>query len=222
MEYAAGVQDEDRLIKTTEANREINKGYKELYGYLVRHGMHRAEDVYEVATDGSTSYDLPEDLYAVLTVHRVNSDESAVLLPRHDVRLRVSTAFGSGVAQSYRVVGRSLELNPITSGETIEVKYVPVPGDMVADADQLDGVLGWEEYVVLYAAVKFLQKEGSHKAAMALQADMRELLERIKVEARSTEMTEGVVIQRTRVGTVDPLLPGAYTTGGRPPWWWML
>ncbi len=221
MEYAAGVQDEDRQITNAEADREINKGYKELYGYLIRHGMHRAEEVYEITTDGSRTYDLPSDLLAVLTVHRVDGDDNAYRLPRHDLRVRVSSAFGSGVAQSYRVVGATIEFNPLTSGETIEVRYVPVPGDMVADADQLDGVLGWEEYVVLYAAVKFLQKEGSHKTAMALQNDMRELLERIKVEARASEFTEGQVVQRTRTGTTDPLLPGSYTTGGRPPWWWM-
>lgn len=222
MEYAAGVPDTERFITNAEVDRDLNQGYKELYGFLVRHGMHRAETLYTITTDGSKSYALPDDLYAMLTVHRVESDDTAVRLPRHDVRVRVGTAFNSGFANSYRVVGKDIEFNPVSSGETVEVKYIPVPGDLVSDADQLDGVLGWEEYPILYAAVKMLQKEGSHNAAAALRSDMRELLERVKTEAASEEFTESQVVQRTRAGTTDPLLPGSYTTGGRPPWWWLI
>jgi hypothetical protein len=221
MEYAAGVSDNDRLITNTEANRVINLGYKELYGYLVRHGMHRAEETQTITTDGSTTYDLAVGLYAILTVHRVDSDDSAFRLPRHDVRFRIPTTVGVGVTSSYRVVGSTIELNPPTEDETVEVKYVPVPDELSDDADELDGVLGWEEYVVLYAAVKFLQKEGSMNAARALQNDMAILLDRIKTEARTVEQTEGVVIQRTRADTLGVVgLPGGYTSGGRPPWWW--
>ncbi len=93
-----------------------------------------------------------------------------------------------------------------------------MPGLLAADADTMDNVLGWEEYVVLYAAAKLLQKEGSFNAAAQLRADARSLLVRIQDEAHAAEMSEGTVVQRVRTAQPD-VLPGSFTSGGRSRWW---
>jgi hypothetical protein len=211
MEVDTGVEDEDRFVTDAEVDRLINLGYKELYGYLVRQGMHRA--------DGSASYALPDDFYALLTIHRVE-DGVGYMLSRHDHRTRPRTDLGS-VANTYRIVGARVAFNPVPDDASeYEVRYVPIPGTLAADADELDGVLGWEEYVILYVAGKLLQKEGSFNAAEALRNNMRELLERVKDEAQAAELTEGTVVQNVRNGDAYRL-PGDFTTGGRPRgWWW--
>jgi hypothetical protein len=218
MEYDSGVQAEDRFVTDTEVNREINKGYKELYGHLIRHGMHRAEEVEAITATGADSYALPADFYAVLTVHRIE-DGAGYLLARHDVRTRPRADLGGAPAATYRIVGSTITFNPIPESGTYEVCYVPIPGTLSADADVMDGVLGWEEYVVLYTAVKLLQKEGSHQAAMALQSDMRELIVRIQDEAQAAEMSEGQVVQNVRVSSPGSL-PGDFIGGGRPGYVW--
>lgn len=217
LEYDTGVADEDRFVTEVEINRLINLAYRELYGHLVRHGMHRTETVYEITADGSDTYALPADLFAILTVHRVE-DDFAILLTRHDHRLRPVASSGAD-ASTYRVVGSTIEFNPVPDTGDYEVRYVPVPATLTADADTVDGVLGWEEYVVLYVAAKLLQKEGSFNAAAALQADARELLLRIRDEANAAELTEGTVVQNVR--TVSTPVPGDFMSGGRPGlFWW--
>ncbi len=218
MEYDASAQAEDRFVTDTEANALINKGYKELYGHLIRHGMHRAESVEEITADGSETYPMPDDFYALLTVHRVE-DGHGYLLARHDHRQRPRTELGGVPATSYRVIGSTITFDPIPESGTYEVRYVPIPGTLTDDDDTVDGVLGWEEYVVLYVAVKLLQKEGSHQAAAALQSDMRELMSRIQDEAHAAEMSEGQVVQNVR--THGPVaLPGDFVLGSRPRFGW--
>lgn len=216
MEYDTGVADEDRFVTNVEIDREINKGYRELYSHLIRHGMHRTEDVETITADGSDSYTLPSGLFAILTVHRIE-DGIGYLMARHDVRQRPRTELGAS-ANTYRVVGSTIEFDPVPDEGDYEVRYVPVPGLLEDEADEMDGVLGWEEYVVLYVAVKLLQKEGSHNAAAALRNDMRELLARIQDDAQAAEMSEGSVVQNVR--TDQHMTPGDFTSGGRPRLFW--
>jgi hypothetical protein len=217
MEVDTGVSDEDRFAPNAEVDALINRGYKELYGHLVRHGMHRSETIYEITADGSGSYALPSDYFATLVVHRVE-DGVGTVLARHDHRQRPRTDMGGVPAVTYRIVGSDIEFDPVPEDGTYEVCYVPVPGLLSADSDTMDNVLGWEEYIVLYAAAKLLQKEGSFGAAKELRSDARELLARIQDEAHAAEMSEGVVIQRVRTGA-PPTLPGDFAGGGRPRWW---
>jgi hypothetical protein len=216
LEYDTGVEDEDRFVTDAEANRLVNLGYKELYGALIRHGMHRSETVDEIEADGSATYALPDDFFAVLTVHRIE-DGAGYLLSRHDQRTRPRTDMTGAPAATYRIVGSTIAFNPVPDTGDYEVRYVPVPGTLSADADTLDGVLGWEEYVVLFVASKLLQKEGSHQAAAALQSDMRELMVRIQDEAQAAEMSEGTTVANVRGG--EPYTPGDFIGGGRPGAW---
>lgn len=217
LEYDTGVEDEDRFVTNAEANRLINLGYKELYGHLIRHGMHRAESTTTITADGSASYALPATFYALLSVHRVQ-DGVGYPLRRHDARTRPRTEPGAADASTYRVIGTTIVFDPLPATGTYEARYVPVPGTLSLDADTMDGVLGWEEYVVLFVASKLLQKEGSHQAAAALQSDMRELMVRIQDEAQAAEMSEGTCVQDVRGGE-RRYTPGDFLTGGRPGGW---
>lgn len=216
MEYDPAVSTVDRFVTNTELDSLINLGYAELYGALARQGMHRVESVESITATGAATYSLPADLWAVLTVHRVDNTGEPAMLRRHDHRLRTSSTFAAP-GSSYRVVGTSIEFNPRPASGTYEVRYVPVPGTLTADDQTLDGVLGWEEYVVLFVAARLLQKEGSHSDADKLKMDARELMQRIQDEAQAAEMSEGSCIQNVTTGAGD-VLPGGFVGWYRSGW----
>src|SRR5689334_7899958 len=80
--------DGDR-ITDVELTQLVNTKYKELYGKLVFHGLHRAETTYTITATGAATYALPTDFWAVLGVFRVDSAATdKVWLGRHDHRTR--------------------------------------------------------------------------------------------------------------------------------------
>lgn len=216
VEYDPSVDDVDRFVTNAELDQLINTGYQELFGHLGRCGMHRIESTETITATGATSYSLPSDLWAVLTVHRIDNSGEPMMLKRHDHRLRPSTTF-SAPASTYRVVGTSIEFNPLPASGDYEVRYIPVPGTLTDDDETLDGVLGWEEYVVLFVAARLLQKEGSHSDADKLKMDARELMQRIQDEAQAAEMSEGTCIQNVTTGAGD-VLPGGFVGWYRSGW----
>lgn len=209
---------DSEFVTDAELNQLINTSYNELYGLLVRHSLHRSETVQEITATGATSYPLASDFYAVLGVFRVDGTERC-LLPRHDHRHRPNTAV-TGPATSYRIVGSTLQLSPLPTSGTYELVYVPVPADLTADADTLDGVLGWEEYVVVDVAIRVLMKEESDVSD--LRAERERLQARIVDEANHVEMTDGIVVQNTRRTLQTAYDEGDYVgaRGYRGPRWY--
>ena len=61
--------------------------------------------------------------------------------------------------------------SPPASGQTIGVYYVPRLSPLALDADVVDGVSGWEELIVIDAAIKALQKEESDVSALMAQKE---------------------------------------------------
>lgn len=211
MEYEQDATDAQRFVTDAEVDALINTKYKRLYGLLVRHGMHVAEATSTIEADGSENYSLPSDLFAVLTVWRDDGGRW-VRLTRHGNRVRPNSLL-VGPALTYRVVGTVIEFLPTPETGDYEVKYVPVPGTLSADDDELDGVLGWEEYVVIAVAIDLKQKEDVN--ANALKADLVRIEREIADESQAAEMVEGQVVADVRYGR-DNLtggLPGDYTRG---------
>ncbi len=150
-EVAAGVQDEDKFVTNAEVDRWVNMAIKELVSLLTRHGIHWTEEVFEV--DASTDLDdgtvyLPADVWSVITVHGVEDDGNSWRLARHDVRYRPNTEYGAPAStyRVYKVTTASavpatlgsftrLELAPVPSSATYEVRYVPVPATLADDGD---------------------------------------------------------------------------------------
>jgi len=209
---------DSEFVTTAELDQLINTSYAELYGLLVRHSLHRTETVYSITATGAASYALPADIFAVLGVFRVDGTTTKAMMPRHDHRKRPDTSV-TGPAITYRVIGSSVEFIPVPTSGTYEIVYVPTPTTVVEDDDSLDGVLGWEEYVVVDCAIKILQKEESDTAS--LQRDRERLAARIVDEANHVEMTEGLVVANVR-NTLTSYTEGDYIgpRGYRGPRWW--
>jgi hypothetical protein len=206
------------FVSDSELNQLINTEYKELYGQLVRYSLQRSETLEVVTADGSSDYALPLDFYSLIAVFRVDST-TRIQLPRHSERFRPGTVLG--MAQSYRLIGGAIEFYPTPTTGNYELLYIPVPAELSLDEDTLDGVLGWEEMVVLAVSIKVLDKEEAN--ADHLRRDKAEIMRRIQDEAAAVEFTENWVVQdvrRSRSRYAD-LLEGTYTdrTGIRRwPW----
>jgi hypothetical protein len=69
--------------------------------------------------------------------------------------------------------------NPIPmAGQVIQVWYTPLPTLPSADGDSIDGVNGWEEYVIADACIRALRKEEADLSAwFKAKADFKERLE---------------------------------------------
>jgi len=179
------------FISDIELNQLINTSYSKLYGLLIRHSLQRAESVFTLTATGAASYALPSDFFSCIGVYYLRSTEPAVPLERLPDKFRPGTRTES-TATHYRLTGATLTLYPRTSG-SYEMVYIPIPGTLVLDADVLDGVLGWEEFVVVDAAIAVLHKEESD--AKHLLFERQELMNRVIDEANAVEFTTTIKIQ---------------------------
>ena len=59
-----------------------------------------------------------------------------------------------------------------SSDLTVVLWYVPTITKLVNDADLLDGVNGWEEYIILDSAIKCMVKEESDPSALLAQLQL--------------------------------------------------
>jgi len=74
------------------------------------------------------------------------------------------------------------------AGLTIAVNYVPGWADLVDDTDTFDGINGWEDYMIDYAARKMALRDGERDLAADLFNDMADCLKRIKRVAPKRDM----------------------------------
>jgi hypothetical protein len=66
------------------------------------------------------------------------------------------------------------------SGDEYIHTYLVAPADLSSDSDTIDGVSGWEEFIVLDSAIKCLVKEESTAQAQALMGERNRVVERIE------------------------------------------
>ncbi len=199
------------FVTDAEITRLINVSYAELYGHLLRWSLNMVESLSTITATGAANYALPTDLYSVVAVFRVDGDVRTYL-ERHSSRHRLG-ATPSGSAVSYRVINNTIEFYPRATAGTYEVVYVPVCGQLVDGDDAMDGVLGWEEYVVIDCAIHILDKEESDSSRH--RADRDRILQRIEDEASAAEMNESWVVESSRQDGTALLRDLADITGSR-------
>ena len=73
----------------------------------------------------------------------------------------------------YRLNGNNLMIVPQTQGgQTIRIWYAPRPSQLINQTDIVDGIAGWEEYVVADVCIKMLAKEESDVSIYSAYLDM--------------------------------------------------
>lgn len=213
------------FVSLQEWNDYINHSYTELYDILVQV---YADDYYMAIpfvfqTDGRYPglYPLPSDFYKLLGIDLgLGTQSQAQTGPNGWLTLKkfqfasrneyifgnVPVSFLGLLGLKYRLEGSYVDFVPNpASNQTIRLRYIPRPITLLADSDILDGVSGWDEYVIVDASIKAMQKEESD--VTILMARKEALLKRIESAAANRDAGEPECV--TDIRSID----GGYSTG---------
>jgi len=180
------------FISDAELTSFINASYSELYDILVS----RFEDYYTTSTtstvaSGASSFAVPADFYKLRGVDRQvgsNTDYYALLKFNFNQRNRRNRGLQRNLSgqfdTKYRLVGGNVELIPEGGvAGTYKIWYVPTFTALSADGDTLDGVNGWEDFVIVDACIKCLEKEESSTTTFEKQkAGLEKRIEKMAMQ----------------------------------------
>lgn len=183
------------FVLDAELNQYVNNSIAELYDLLVAaYGNDYYLKTYTFSTDGIASdYNLPTDFYKMegLDLY-VNSSSFITLKPfQFNERARLQNgnnwaAITQAQGPRYHLKANVISFMPLPSVNNLTMYYVPVCAELVGDSDTFDGINGWEEYVIIDAAIKMLQKEESDVSILMGQKQM--LTKRIEAMAENRDI----------------------------------
>lgn len=134
-----------------------------------------------LTTDGTLSLDLPSDFYKLSGIDVQTSSVSFRELYRFNFHRRNQSntweiILPEGINLQYRIVGNELVFAPIPpTGKTLRIWYVPTSILLEDDGDVFDFINGWEEYVILFCAIRVkLKKEESIVSLKTLLDEQRD------------------------------------------------
>jgi hypothetical protein len=177
------------FITEPELRGYISASYAELYDVLVKSGLAYHEKQHDYTTDSGATYALPSDYYGTIGVDYHQDASRWVSLPELMPQERNRhQELGTGQALGFRIVGQSLVLLPTPpAGQEYRLIYVPCAVDLDSDAQTIDGVNGWEEYIVWDSVVKCLAKEES--STQTAERNRQRVLERIEEAAENRALS---------------------------------
>lgn len=158
------------FVTDDEIIRYIDQGYTKLYDLIVSKFENYYINDYSFQTTGTTQFfDLPTDFYKMVGLDQFQNtsgsgDNALTVRPfNFNERNRYNNIlFAVTAAAFYRylIQGSKIKiLPPPDAGITFKMWYVPAPTKITSTAQTIDGVSGWEEVVVLYAAVQIMNKQ---------------------------------------------------------------
>jgi hypothetical protein len=203
----------------SEVNQYINDGLTELYDMLVSacgYSYYGTSTSFSCAYN-TVSYALPSDFYKSYKVVYVPGNGTYQYeldrLSEVDEPLLMSTTT-SVYPHFYRVRATSIDILPAPQmTDTIRLEYIPVCPSLVLDTDTFDGVDGFEEYAVCYAARRMAVKDSDMELANLIYQDMNRQMTRI--QRMGAERDKG---RPQRVQDVRGALNGIWRR--RRPWMW--
>lgn len=179
------------FVENDEVDGMVSQAYTDLVDELAKNAIHLMEASATITTDGLTdTFDLPTDYYRMLAVEytigefKYSVDEVAFV-----DRNRVRTSM-RGYARGYRVVGSTIVFMPRPAAQVYTLLYMPAPADItdLADGTLVDGIAGWDELIVVMAALEILRKENSDTSAL----EKKEYLLRARIREAAANLTQGV------------------------------
>lgn len=181
-----------RNLSDTELNSRISSAYAKYYCKLVKVGIaYPSEVVQNIVTTGANTYPLPGDHFATLRVDYQYQPSYFYELDEIDVREVTDFQWPGSYAFCYRLAGGNILLYPLpTAGGLYLHTYVPAPADLTQDLQTVDGVAGWEDAIVLDAAIRALMKGDDDVANLLRERDI--------VDARIDEEAEMRSLTRSR------------------------
>ena len=153
------------FVSDSELNGYINKSISELYDLLVSsNSEYFLSSTTSTVASGESTITLPSDFYKLRGVDFYLGGRWTDLeqFNFNERNLDSTTYSLIGCHVKYRLQGSTIKLIPEDNVDgQYRVWYTPVPTELSSDSDSFEGINGWEEYVVVDAAIKCLQKEES-------------------------------------------------------------
>lgn len=176
------------LFTPVEVNEYINGSIAELYRQLALKDDYYTTPYTFTTSSTESAYDLPDDFWLARSVVADTGETTTLKLRRFSADVIGTVANGAtwcvGGRAWYRVVGSEIHVHPRPGAAyPVTLWYVPAPPKLVGELDELDGVAGFEEFVILDAAVKCVMKEEGDISALVAQ---RELVRQRVLEDGST------------------------------------
>lgn len=189
-----------RFVTDAEVASYVDSRNKELFALLVKHSLIHAEAEQAITADGSAYYALPDRYFGTLDVmYDQGSNTEFCRLPRLSHRERPRTT-GTSQAVGYRITGDGIVLYPaVTSGSykhyyiTSPLQLVETVSDATTETATVNYPMGWEEFIILGAAIDCLSKEETVNGA--LNSKFADMQRRILDEASMREMSEAPTVQ---------------------------
>lgn len=187
----------------------VSQSYKELYDKIV---TAYGDDYYMATPYAYTTgqneqlYPLPNDFYKLILCEvalNPQDPNSFVTLKQFQMIQKnlwnypnVYTMYGITNIR-YRINGNNLMIVPQTQGgQTLRIWYVPRPNQLINYTDIIDGIAGWEEYVVCDVAIKMLTKEESDPSVFMQQKAM--LSQRLDEMSKNRNLAEPQVVSDSK------------------------
>lgn len=157
-----------------------------------------------IAPDGSTQVARPFYKLVGVDMGLSNANQAWVTVTQFNFIDRnkflypnsTSTIYGVFNCQ-YRLNDNNIQFIPVPSGnQPFRLWYIPRLAVPLADSDLVDGVSGWEQYVIIRAAKYALDKEESDTTK--LDQELAFLISRIESAAKTRDVGQADTISDTR------------------------
>jgi hypothetical protein len=183
------------FILDSELTNYINASISELYDLLVSaYGNDYFISQYKFNTNGTDiSYQLPSDFYKMIGIDLYLNAARFITLKPYMWNERGMYQDGSNWAAliaiqgpRYHLEGDSIKFQPTPPGTfSMSLYYVPCCPKLFNKHDTLDGIDGWEEFVIIDAAIKMLEKEESDTSV--LERRKAAIVQRINLMAENRD-----------------------------------
>jgi len=180
------------FVTDDEVIRLIDQAYTKLYDIIVSKFENYYIDEHSFTTDGVNQfYDIPEGFYKMVGLDQLQNnsgsgDNALTVRPfNFNERNRYNNIlFAVTAAAFYRylIQGSKIKILPQPStGITFKMWYIPAPPKITSAAQEIDGISGWEEVVILTAAVQIMNKQELDSSA--LKREQIEAIDRVMTMA---------------------------------------
>lgn len=159
-------------LTDAELQKKVDAAYTDLVDLLIRAEQHQFETTANLTITAGVA-PVPADFYKALAVDYLYATGQYVEVPQSTFAERNNRHgiydFGTASSASpWRLVGGNIVFNPAPpAGATYRLTYIPAPANIsqVATSTAVDGVAGWDEWIVYQAAMACGEKEGAPELA---------------------------------------------------------
>lgn len=169
-------KEQSQFVTNSEIDSLIEEAYSVMYNRLVNTN----ENYFISSTTltlvaGTSIYSLPSDF---LKLKGVDLNRNGLLYQLNQVpweqrnKYQVISVAYQSIPTEYMFYNNSLRFVPVPNGGyTVTVYYIPAPPKYISDSTTIDGVAGFEKYIVNYCAACIRDKEEKDGSSFMLKAE---------------------------------------------------